>query len=357
MSRPQSTSLSCRCRNPLHCIVPPYLLERLAMSTEGEMQREWLATLTETAEASGVRRMLTAMPTLAAIPSPSATKHRLIYDATGVAQAKLPGKLVRSEGDKKTGDKAADEAYQYSGTTWDFYDQRFQRNSLDNRGLTLVSSVHFGTNFDNAFWNGQQMVYGDGDGKIFVRFTKALDVVGHELSHGVVQNECNLDYQGESGALNESFADVFGITIRQWKLKTPAATAEWRIGTDIMGPGVKAECLRDFGPDKAYVDDPLLGTDPQPKTLKDEYKGTDDNGGVHINSGIPNHAYYVFAKAVGGNAWDVPAAIWYETMQKLSHDSDFAAMVQTTEMVAIKNHGNGSTQHKALVAAWKEVGF
>lgn len=357
MTRPAAPLPACRCRTPLHCIVPPYLLERLALSSEGEARRNSLATLAGSAEAVGVRRTLCALPTLVAMPSPGATKHRLVYDATGVAQSKLPGKLKRSEGDKKTGDKATDEAYQHSGTTWDFYDQRFARNSLDGRGMTLVSSVHFGTDFDNAFWNGQQMVYGDGDGRIFVRFTRALDVVGHELSHGVVAHECNLDYQDEPGALNEHFADVFGITLRQWKLKTPAATAEWRIGTEIMGPGVKAKCLRDFGPDKAYVDDPLLGTDPQPKTRKDEYTGSDDSGGVHINSGIPNHAYYLFAKAVGGNAWDVPAAIWYETMKKLSHDSDFDAMVQTTEMVAIKNHGSGSPQHKALVAAWKEVGF
>ncbi|CAN5125551.1 M4 family metallopeptidase [soil metagenome] len=353
---------TCGCtRHSLHCIVPPYLLEHLAQTAKPTMRKQAIATLAGTAEATGVRRTLCAMPSMTAVASPDRGKQRLIYDATGLSQAQLPGKLVRSEGDKKSAgkskDPAVDEAFKYSGTTWDFYDQKFSRNSLDDKGMALISSVHFGQDFNNAFWNGEQMVYGDGDGQIFLRFTKSLDVVGHELTHGVVAHECNLDYQGEPGALNEHMADVFGITIRQWKLKTPVDKAEWRIGTEIMGPGVKARALRDFGPDKAYVNDALLGTDPQPKNLKNQYKGSDDNGGVHINSGIPNHAYYVFARSLGGNAWDAPIAIWYETMRKLSSNSSFADMVSTTEMVAIKNHGSGSVQHKALMAAWKEVGF
>jgi Zn-dependent metalloprotease len=351
---------TCGCtRHSIHCIVPPYLLERLAQSTTASatVRQQAIATIRATAEAAGMRRMLSAMPTLAATASPDRGKQRLVYDATGVSQSQLPGKLVRSEGDKANGDKAVDEAYANTGTTYDFYLKRFQRNSLDNAGMSLISSVHFGKQFNNAFWDGSQMVFGDGDGQIFVRFTKSLDVVGHELSHGVVAHECNLTYEGEPGALNEHFADVFGLMIRQWKLKQTAADGEWRVGTDIMGPGVKAKCLRDFGPDKAYVDDPLLGTDPQPKSRKDEYQGSDDNGGVHINSGIPNHAYYVFAKALGGNAWEAAAGVWYETMRKLSADSDFDDMVKTTEMIATQQFGAGSTQAKALVAAWKEVGF
>nr|WP_316639386.1 M4 family metallopeptidase [uncultured Roseateles sp.] len=350
--------LRCTCHpHPLLCIIPPYMLDNLSTSSDAAVRKLAVEAIAASAEARAVRGLLQTMPQMAALTSPAAKKNRLIYDAKTLGQNKLPGKLVRSEGDKAVADPAVNEAYDYSGVTYDFYLKRFARNSLDGRGMTLVSSVHLSKKLNNAFWNGQQMAYGDGDGQLFIRFTKSLDVVGHELTHGVVSHECNLEYQDESGALNEHFADVFGMLIRQWKTKQTAAKSDWLIGKDIMGPGTKAKALRDFGPGKAYENDPNLGTDPQPKNLKDKFVGSWDNGGVHLNSGIPNHAFYLFAKAVGGNAFDEPAAIWYETMRKLSSNSQFADMVSTTQMVATKNHGAGSKQLKALNDAWKAVGF
>lgn len=345
-------------RFPLHCIVPPYMLDALSNSDNAAARKVAIDAIAGSAEARAVRRTLRSMPELAVMAvAPARKKTRLIYDATGLSQSQLPGRLVRSEGQKAGTDPAVNEAYNHSGTTFDFYLKRFARNSLDGAGMTLISSVHLGRKFNNAFWNGRQMAYGDGDGQIFIRFTKSLDVVGHELTHGVVSHECNLVYEGESGALNEHFADTFGSLIRQWKTKKSADKADWLIGREIMGPGVKAKALRDFGPGRAYENDPLLGTDPQPKHMKDQYKGSSDSGGVHINSGIPNHAFYLFARALGGNAWEAAGAVWYETMRKLSSDSQFADMATTTEMVTVKNHGNGSPQHKALVNAWKAVGL
>lgn len=354
----QQSIMSCACgRHPLHCIVPPYLLERLAEGPNAKLRRAALDAIASSADARATRRVMQAMPAMAAMAAPAAKKHRLVYDAQNKGMAQLPGKLVRSEGDKATSDAAVNEAYQHCGTTYDFYLKQFERNSLDGRGMTLVSSVHVGKKLNNAFWNGQQMAYGDGDGEVFVRFTKSLDVVGHELTHGVIAHECNLDYQDECGALNEHFADVFGLLIRQWKTKQTAAKADWLIGRDIMGPGTKAKALRDFGPGKAYEDDPLLGTDPQPKHMKDKYTGSQDYGGVHLNSGIPNHAFYLFARALGGKAWEIPGAVWYEAMRKLSSNSVFADMVSTTLMIATARHGAGSAVEKALKDAWKQVGL
>jgi len=350
--------MRCYCGlHPLHCIIPPYILENMASSDDEGVRKAAMQAIDATSDARATRRAFQAMPAMAAFAAPAGKKNRLVYDAQRKGMGQLPGKLLRSEGGPATSDPAVDEAYDYSGTTYDFYSKVFGRNSLDGNGMTLVSSVHLGVNLNNAFWNGQQMAYGDGDGKAFLRFTKSLDVVGHELTHGVISHECNLTYRDESGALNEHFADVFGVLLKQWKRKHSAAKADWLVGKDIIGPGSTARALRDFGPGKAFENDPLLGTDPQPKHLKNKYKGSGDNGGVHINSGIPNHAFFLFAKAVGGNAWDKPGAIWYAAMRQLSSNSQFSDMASVTRMIAVAWHGAGSTIEKALINAWKQVGL
>ena len=348
----------CSCqRNGLFCIIPPYMLETLASSPDSKVRKFAVDAIETSADARATRRVMREMPAMATMAAPLGKKNRLVYDAQHKGMTALPGKLVRSEGQPKVADVAINEAYDYSGVTYDFYMKRFARNSLDGNGMSLISSAHLGVNLNNAFWNGLQMSYGDGDGNIFVRFTKSLDIVGHELTHGVISHECNLVYQGEPGALNEHLADVFGILVRQWKKKHTAKKSDWLIGKDIMGPGTTAKALRDFGPGKAYQNDPFLGTDPQPKHMSNKYKGSSDNGGVHINSGIPNHAFYLFSQAVGGNAWDIPGAIWYEAMQKLSSNSQFADMVATTDMITVAKHGANSSNHKALTNAWKAVGL
>ena len=259
--------MSC-CHNPIHCILPPYLLDKLADSTDPKVRDLAIEAIARSATLRAERTTLARMPMMAAIPSATGKKDRLVYDMKNQGSSFLPGKLVRREGEAKSKDPAVNEAYDYSGATYDFYKTLFNRNSLDDRGMSLISSVHLGRNYNNAFWNGEQMAYGDGDGVVFIRFTKSLDVVGHELTHGVVSNTCNLDYLNESGALNEHFADVFGSLVKQWKKKQTAAKADWLIGPDIMGPGTKAKALRTFRNEPAYKDDPYLGTDPQPKHLE-----------------------------------------------------------------------------------------
>jgi Zn-dependent metalloprotease len=201
------------------------------------------------------------------------------------------------------------------------------------------------------------MVFGDGDGVLFTRFTKSLDVVGHEFSHGVVTHTANLIYRNESGALNEHFADVMGVLVAQWRKKTSAKNAAWTIGKDCLGPSVNATGLRTFKAEKAFENDPIIGTDIQPKHISGKYTGSGDNGGVHINSGIPNHAFYRCALELGGNAWEKAGAIWYKTLQHLTPSSDFAAMVTASTNVAIAEHGAGSIEAKAVANGWKAVGL
>jgi Zn-dependent metalloprotease len=345
------------CHNPIHCILPPYILSQLSQSTNAKIRKLAIVAIETAAAFRTQRMMLATLPAMSAIPSPGARKHRLVYDVKHGSVWSLPGKLVREEGDKNVKDKAVNEAYDYSGNVYDFYKKILSRNSLDDKGMSLISSVHVGRNFNNAFWNGEQMAYGDGDGSLFVRFTKALDVVGHELTHGVVTHTCNLRYQNESGALNEHFADVMGALIYQWRKGQTAKQASWTIGAEIMGPGTTAKCLRTFKDEPAYQGDPILGDDPQPKHLKDKYTGSEDQGGVHINSGIPNHAFYLVAIELGGHAWDNAGMIWYKSMLALNQSSDFAQMVTQSEASALGLYGAGSIQQKAVTAAWKKVGF
>ena len=131
----------------------------------------------------------------------------------------------------------------------DFYKTVFGRNSIDNAGMTMSSSVHYGVNFNNAFWNGSRMTYGDGDNNIFIDFTKSTDVIAHELTHGVTQHSMQLAYTNQAGGLNESVSDVFGSMFRQWRANQDASQADWLIGKEIMGSGATARgftCLRDM---------------------------------------------------------------------------------------------------------------
>jgi Zn-dependent metalloprotease len=201
------------------------------------------------------------------------------------------------------------------------------------------------------------MVYGDGDGKLFDRFTRSIDVIGHELTHGVTAAEANLDYQDQPGALNESFSDVFGSLVKQWSRKQTAEQADWLIGEGLFTAKVKGVALRSMkAPGTAY-DDPVLGKDPQPATMKDYDPTTDDDGGVDINSGIPNHAFYLAAIAIGGFAWESAGRIWYDTLiNRLRHDSNFADCAKMTAAAAADLFGAGGKEETAVGEAWTKVG-
>jgi Zn-dependent metalloprotease len=332
-------------------IIPPHILKEVAKKGTEQQRDRALNALSVSAQFRGMRAVMPAMP-LAVAPG---VKRRTAYDAQ--QQQNLPGKLVRSEGDPVSSDKAVNEAYNGAGTVYDFYSKLFGRNSIDGNGLRLDSTVHYGKDFDNAFWEGRQMVYGDGDGKLFQRFTVSLDVIGHELTHGVTQYEAALVYQNQPGALNEHFSDVFGSLVKQWKLRQTAAKADWLIGAELLAPGIHGIALRSMkAPGTAY-DDPLLGKDPQPDHMRNYYSGAADNGGVHINSGIPNKAFVLAAMEIGGNAWDKAGKVWYRALtERLRPNSNFSDARRATISAAVDLFGARSAIVKAVTNAWAAVG-
>ncbi len=337
----------------IHSIIPPYMLEEIAKRGKPHQINWALRSLASGGFIRGQRHALGFLRSAAPVDN----KSRIVYDCKHKDGQPPEGTLVRKEGDPRSKDMAVNEAYDGAGATYDLYYDIYQRNSIDNRGMSIVSYVHYDVDYDNAFWDGSEMVYGDGDGEIFDRFTKCIDVIGHELTHGVTQYEANLAYSNQPGALNESMSDVFGSLVKQRTLKQTAAKADWLIGAGLLKPKIHGKALRSMkAPGTAY-DDPVLGKDPQPATMKDYVKTSSDNGGVHINSGIPNHAFYLAAVEIGGNAWKKAGKIWYIALRdRLRSKSNFARAASATSSVARDLYGNGSKEMKAVRKAWKAVG-
>ncbi|MGE3784902.1 MAG: M4 family metallopeptidase, partial [Alphaproteobacteria bacterium] len=254
---------------------------------------------------------------------------------------------------------AVTRAFDGFGATRTFYREILNRDSIDDQGRRLDGYVHYGRADNHAFWNGREMVFGDGDGVLFTDFTKSLDVIAHELTHGVTEFAAGLEYHDQPGALNESMSDVFGSLVKQWSLKQSAEEADWLIGADVFTPDIRADALRSMkAPGTAY-DNPDLGKDPQPDSM-DKYAqlpNTDegDNGGVHINSGIPNKAFYVTAREIGGFAWEAPGHIWYEALRASGPNTTFQEFADTTYQKAGQLYGAGSAQQKAVFEGWAEV--
>ena len=345
-------------------IIPPYLLQRLASLEDpalAPVAAAARASLQRDAPFRGIRVGETPPPTTADRRSTLTTRtlrdaDRTIADAGGTET--LPGTVVRVEGDPDGSDAAVNEAYAGLGETHDLYRQVFERASIDDNNLPLVATVHFGDDYDNAFWDGERMVFGDGDGIVFTRMTASLSVIGHELAHGVTQYSANLVYQGQSGALNESVSDVFGCLVEQRSLGHSADDATWLIGLGLFTDQVEGEALRSLrAPGTAYNDD-VLGKDPQPAHMRDYIETTDDNGGVHLNSGIPNHAFYLVATALGGNAWEHAGLIWYSALTNgtVPATADFATFGAATEQAAIDRYGADSAEHTAVRDGWAGVG-
>ena len=304
---------------------------------------------TSTRERPSTERHVEATPTV----------QRSVYDAQHGSD--LPGTLVRAEGQPASKDVAADRAYDGLGATWQLYWEGFSRNSLDGKGLELVASVHYQQQYDNAFWDGRQMVFGDGDGTYFNDFTSSVDVIGHELTHGVTQYTAGLTYITQSGALNESVSDCFGSMVKQQSLGQDAADADWLIGEGLFTSKVQGVALRSMkAPGTAY-DDPVLGKDPQPADM-DGYvdlpaDSQHDNGGVHTNSGIPNRAFYLAATEIGGSSWGGAGLVWYDVLtgSKSAKDVDFAGVAGVTVEAAKERFGASSSQAKAVQDAWRTV--
>jgi Zn-dependent metalloprotease len=313
-------------------------------------------------------------------PSRAPRLMRTIYDCEQTSQ--LPGNQVRRESEVAVQDVSTNEVYDFFGTTFEFYSQVFKRNSVDGNGLTLKGSVHYDDEepppgFNNAFWTetGNQMIFGDGDGELFTNFTRSLDVIAHELTHGITQFSSGLPYHLQSGALNESLSDVFGVMTKQWFLKQEAKDADWLVGAEIFTPAVQGDALRSMkAPGTAY-NDPRFGKDRQVGHMKDYIhladtdRPRDDRGGVHTNSGIPNKAFYLVATRLqeagkGAHSWDVAGPIWYKTQMdpelrqfarpKANWDKCFKVFADITIAHAAEL---GQDVADIVKQAWEDVGY
>ena len=341
-----------------HFVLPPYILDAIAKRGNVE-QRAAAVDSMSIDHALRTDRAIRSVVGITKMPARTKLQGRKRNISTCESTENLPGQLVRAETQPAVADVEVNEAYDALGATYDFYWQVFQRASIDARDMPLNASVHFGVKYDNAYWDGQRMVFGDGDGELFNRFTLDLDVVGHELTHGVTEHEAGLVYSGQSGALNESISDVFGVMVKQYQLGQMAEQADWLIGAKLFTPKIHGVALRSMkAPGTAY-DDPLLGKDPQPADMAHFVHTYSDNGGVHTNSGIPNHAFYLLAMALGGNAWDKAGQIWYETILDghLRKNAGFASFARLTKTNAGRLYGLNGPESEAVVAAWAGVGI
>ncbi|GAA1842115.1 M4 family metallopeptidase [Microbacterium koreense] len=342
-------------------IVPPYVLARIAAVQEpawSKAAHAARATLSAPREYRPDRsRLLLSVDDGGALVAETAPgADREISDAEN--REVLPGVRVRSEDDPATGDVSVDEAYDGLGATFDFLWDAFERNGLDGAGGRLFATVHYGLDYDNAFWNGERMVFGDGDGEVFRGFTRSLTVIAHELAHGIVEASGGLLYRDQSGALNESIADVFGALTEQHFLGQSVDEASWLIGEGIFTDAVEGVALRSLAAPGTAYDDDVLGRDPQPAHTRDYVVTPDDNGGVHINSGIPNKAFHAAAMTLGGHAWTRAGLIWYRTLTtgSLSPRATFVEFARATIEAAGAEYGEGAEEATAVRTAWASVG-
>ena len=337
--------------------VPPYLLARIAEG--GDAAPPAQATLDLDALLRSRRESQAPSPDIpggsgGAGPEAGAVADLrwTVHDAGGGTD--LPGKVARATGQPATGDVAVDEAYAGAEASLLLFEEVFGRTSYDGKGAPVIASVHYSTDYDNAFWDGTQLVFGDGDGRVFERFTKPVDVLGHELTHAVTERTAGLRYQGQSGALNESISDVFGAMVKQRVLGQTAAEADWLIGAGIFRPGINGRALRDMAAPGTAYDDPALGKDPQPDSMAGYVETSADNGGVHLNSGIPNRAFQLLATALSGHSWEVAGQVWWTALTSgIAADTDFAGFAAATVAAA---ESRAPEAVDAVRRAWATVG-
>ncbi len=279
-------------------------------------------------------------------------ENRTIFTADNTK--KLPGTLVREEGGHITSDTTVNQAYNNAGVCYDFYLKTFNRDSWDGKGGDMISTVHYDKNYNNAFWNGEQMVYGDGDGVTFTDFAGDTSVVCHELTHAVVQSTANLRYFRDSGALNEGWADAMGVSAVRF-IDGGETYTRWMVGHHCYLAG---QALR-------FMNNPPLDNSSY-DWYPTRYTGFIDNGGVHWNSGIANLAFVLLTEGgthpqqlsniyVNGIGWDNSQKVWYNALFYMTETTDFSGARAATETAASTLFTNQQAV-ASTTACWEAVG-
>ena len=348
--------MTCNC-----FIIPDDVLERFAADPElsDEVRQNFHHSAALSRGIRAVRDRNNALTTTAISlpfprpPFPFPLPHRLpigqVFDCHHGTT--LPGAAVANPG--TSADATVKRGYVEEESVARFYWNIFKLDSIDGHHMTLISSVHYGVKYNNAFWNGAQMTYGDGDGQVFLDFTLGDDVIGHELTHGVTQHSLGLVYSGEAGGLNESMSDVFGSMFRQWEKSQTTATADWLIGHDIMGPvstGKGYTCLRNMAVPK---DVHALAAQP------DHYYPGIGNLDPHYSSGVPNLAFTNAAKAIGGHSWEKAGQVWYKALTGFgpSPNMTMSQFASRTRALSTSMFPAEPAVHTAVNTAWTAVGL
>lgn len=335
-------------------IIPPDVLYQIIKEGTSEQKDKFIRTLELSEILRTQRSIIAGMRGVGNILKIAGhlQKRRIVYDANHADDIfSLPGEPKRYEEDlKETGDNDVDSCFNNTGLVYDFYKEVFMRNSIDDYGMEMNSSVHFGVDFDNAVWTGSQMVYGDGSDLLFKKGSVAsnLTVTAHELTHGVTDHEANLVYRGQPGALNEHMSDVFAAMCDQWVSKHTVDESSWLIGKDMLIEGQALRSLKD--PGTAYP------TDKQIDHIRDYHTGML----IHYSSGIPNRAFYLTCKEIGINSysWQKAGKIWYTTLiDKLREYSKFQDAADSTFDVAGSLYGKDSKEQAAVYKGWEGVGI
>ena len=338
---------------PVCFYVPAHIIDHIAKNARQlgiDPEPAQRTALASQAQRQARRSAVTATLTAALTPPRPGKGDRQIYDDehqwnTGVT-------LVRGEGDAAVGPANANAAYDGLGATRDFYRDVLGRDSIDNAGLTLLGNVNFGDQYDNAFWDGTQMVFGNGDETIFTDFTKDVDVCAHELTHGVTQYTAGLIYTDQPGAMNEAFSDIFGSCVDQMVHKVDAGEHNWLIGEQVMAEQLYGEAIRSMSHPGTAYDNPILGKDPQAADMSGYVAG----GDPHVNSGIINRAFYLTAIELG----TFPAArVWFNTLVNLWPNAQFTdcAYVCAEQARILARDGKvGRNAAQTVRSAFREVG-
>jgi Zn-dependent metalloprotease len=341
---------------PICNIIPPDMLKELLAEVEEKERDTVLRTLMIDTRMRERRSIVGSMSAMFPV---AGEKDICIYDAHNTRDVRTSTR-ARCVGDKKSNDTVVNEAYDGFDVTYELYKTVYGRKSIDDNNFPLKGYVHWGRNYMNAFWDGTKMAFGDGNPALGIKsFTAAVDVMAHELSHGVTQYEAGLEYwcdkDHQPGACNENYSDVIGSVVKQYVLKQTADQADWLIGHGLF-----------TDPNKALRSMKAPGTarpgDPQPAHMRD-YKDMpndedNDNGGVHINSGIPNKAFYNIAVEIGGNSWEKAGLIWYKTLGSgLRTDCSFQEFANHTFVTAGTLFGVGKSEQNAVSKGWHEVGI
>jgi len=344
--------MACSC-----CIVPPDVLKRLARDPKVSAAARKAASDTarlSTAirklrdQAGEITRVVGAVG--ASRSHAIATKPKVtVYDCKQTQT--LPGSPVANPG--WAADATAKRTFVETTGVAKFYKKAFDRNSIDDAAMTLMSSIHYGVKFNNAMWNGTQMLYGDGDAQLFVDFTRGNDVIGHELTHGVTQHSLQLAYAGDAGGLNESISDCFGSMFRQWEAKQDVTKADWLIGSDILGPAARSAGYTSLRNMANPADKKALA--PQPT----KYSQLTPTMDPHYTSGPPNLAFCLACQAAGGRSWETVGLVWYRALTGFapSPNMKMKTFANRTRAVAKQLFPANPKIAAAIDSGWKQVGL